>query len=182
MVETQVRRAQLGDAAALALVGQASFLETYTELLPGDAIVEHCQRTHSVDDYRRWLKDPQCAIWLAETTPCGAPIGYAVVTPPDLADADATRDLELQRIYLLHRYQGRGLGHALLRQAADYATHRGAARLLLGVYVRNTVALRFYRKHGFTDFSTRKFHVGSQWCDDYVLSLALPGPPLPAES
>lgn len=168
-----IRRAGAVDANALALVGQATFLETFAGILDGAAIVEHCLKAHSADQYSRWLSDPDAAVWLAEVTPGNTPVGYLVLARPDLPLADVARDLELKRIYLLGRYHGAGAGKRLLGQAVEHATLAGAARLLLGVYAGNAPALGFYRQQGFRNLTLRQFNVGGRAYDDQVMSLAL---------
>lgn len=171
--EITVRRATTGDEDALALVGQATFLETFSGVLDGSAIVEHCRAAHSSAQYGQWLNDPSYMVWVAEVSPGNAPVGYLVLAPPDLPLADASRDLELKRIYLLGRYHGGGTGKRLLAQALEHARSVGAARLLLGVYAGNDAAIGFYRRHGFSNLTDRKFNVGGRTYDDHVLCLSL---------
>jgi ribosomal protein S18 acetylase RimI-like enzyme len=168
-----LRLAQAGDEEALALVGQATFLETFAGILDGSGILAHCRNQHASAIYADWLAKPRCALWLAEALPGNGPVGYAVVAPTELAGADPERDLELKRIYLLSRYHGSGIGKQLLDLAVQQAREAGAPRLLLGVYGGNEAAIGFYRKQGFTHFSERKFNVGGKIYDDFVLSLAL---------
>jgi len=172
-VEVDIFRAQTGDEHALSLVGQATFLETFSGLLDGAAITEHCRKAHSPSQYLHWLGDARSAVWLAGAVPGRAPVGYLVVTTPDLPGADAARDLELKRIYLLGRYQGGGLGKRLLGKAIEHARHVGAARLLLGVFAGNQSAIAFYSKQGFAHFADRQFVVGGTAYDDHVMSLEL---------
>lgn len=174
-VEVAIRRAQAGDEHALSLVGQATFLETFSGFLDGAAITQHCRNAHSPAQYLHWLGDARSAIWLAGVAPGDAPIGYVVVTTPDLPGADTARDLELKRIYLLGRYQGGGLGKRLLGQAIEHARNVGAARLLLGVFAGNQSAIAFYTKQGFTHFADRRFVVGGTAYEDHVMSLDLGG-------
>jgi len=168
-----IRRASANDDNALALIGQATFLETFAGVLDGAAIIEHCAKAHSAAQYRHWLGDPDAAIWLAEVSPGNTPVGYLVLAQPDLTMADMSRDLELKRIYLLGRYQGGGAGKQLLEQAVGHATSTGAARLLLGVFAGNASALGFYKKQGFVNLTTRQFNVGGRAYDDQVMSLML---------
>jgi GNAT superfamily N-acetyltransferase len=156
-------------------VGQATFLETFSGILDGGAIIEHCRHAHSAAQYHHWLADADAAVWLAELTPGNAPVGYLVLARPELPAADVARDLELKRIYLLGRYHGGGTGKRLLGQAIEHATLAGAARLLLGVYAGNASAIGFYRQQGFTNLTQRQFNVGGRAYDDNVMSLALGG-------
>ncbi|PAL20450.1 GNAT family N-acetyltransferase [Sphingopyxis sp. GW247-27LB] len=164
-----IREAGEDDAAALALIGAATFLETFAGILDGAAIVAHCAAQHEESAYRAWLASGARA-WLAEAQPGGAPIGFALVARPDL-DAAAEGDIELKRIYSLSRFHGSGLGAALMREAV--AAAEGHRRLLLGVYARNERALAFYRKQGFVDIGTRRFNVGGKLYDDRVLARPL---------
>ena len=168
-----IRRARPGDEESLALVGQATFLETFSGELHGSAIVEHCRSAHSLAQYNHWLSDANSAVWLAEVSPGDAPVGYMVVASPDLPLADRSRDLELKRIYLLGRYHGNGTGRRLLAKAVEHATSAGADRLLLGVYAGNDSAIRFYLQQGFVKLTERKFNVGDRAYDDHVMGLAL---------
>lgn len=165
----RLREAGSDDAPALALIGAATFLETFAGILDGDAIVAHCAAQHNEKAYRALLASGARA-WIAEAQPGGAPIGFALVTKPDLAAAEEG-DIELKRIYSLSRFHGTGLGAALMNQAlAAAANHR---RLLLGVYAGNARALAFYRKQGFADIGTRQFNVGGKLYDDLVLGRPL---------
>lgn len=164
-----IREAGADDASALALIGAATFLETFAGILDGDAIVGHCAAQHSEAAYRTLLAGGARA-WLAEAQPGGAPVGFALVGKPDLAAA-LDGDIELKRIYSLSRFHGSGLGAALMKQALEAA--RGYRRLLLGVYARNERALAFYRKQGFADLGTRRFNVGGKLYDDLVLARPL---------
>lgn len=169
------RRCTVGDEAALALVGQATFLETFAGILGGDDIVNHCAQAHAAGVYRSWLLDPQCALWLAECSPGKAPVGYMVIAPPQLPLRDTRGDLELKRIYLLGRFRGGGLGKRLVTAAIEHAATTGARRLLLGVYARNEQAIGFYERIGFVKLGTRKFNVGGREYDDHIMGLALDG-------
>jgi diamine N-acetyltransferase len=171
--EVSIRPAQANDTDALALVGQATFLETFSGVLDGTAIIEHCRRAHSASHYSLWLSDPRVTIWLAEAAPGHSPVGYAVVAPPDLPTADNERDIELKRIYLLGRYHGVGLGKGLLRKAVEHGKLMGAARLLLGVYAGNASAIRFYEQQGFVRVADRQFNVGGRNYNDQVMALSL---------
>lgn len=158
-------------AETLALVGGASFLEAFAGVLRGEDILEHCRKQHSVAKYAAWLVEPETRACLAEVK--GAPVGYALLLKPDLPLETTADDLELKRIYLLHRFQGTGMGSALMRWSLETAAAMGRKRLLLGVHDGNRQAIAFYERHGFRQVGTRTFQVGQTICSDLILGIEL---------
>ena len=171
--ELIIRPCVRGDEAALSLVGQTTFLETFAGMLWGKDIVGHCARAHAIEIYRTWLHDPSFALWIAECHPGSAPVGYMVVAPPQLPLPDTTGDLELKRIYLLGKFQGSGVGKRLVSAAIEHSRAVGAKRLLLGVYAHNEAAIGFYKRLGFRNLGTRKFNVGGKDYDDDIMGMWL---------
>lgn len=186
----KLRRATPDDAAALALVGGATFLEAFTWMLPGADIIAHCAKNHTPDAYRAALAQPHTRITLAETVTSRAPVGYAMLTDPNLPTFPLQPgDIELKRIYLLSRFRSRryapvldeagqprpefGAGQALMNAAIADATSMGCRRLLLGTNADNQRAIAFYRRNGFVEAGTRTFQVGSQCCCDAIFARAL---------
>ena len=172
-MDTVIRSCQARDAAALSLVGQATFLETYSGVLPVADIVSHCQTQHGLPYYQSALAKPRNRLWLAEVAPGQAPVGFAMMCPPDLPVATTGTDVELRRIYLLHRFHGSRLGARLMEAALDWARSQGFARVLLGVYGGNARAIAFYTHQGYARVGVRQFQVGAALYDDLVLAKAL---------
>jgi GNAT superfamily N-acetyltransferase len=166
-----LRRARAEDAAKLSLLGGASFLESFAHDHPGDALVAHIADRHSIAQYGAWLADPDWAVWIIEEA-LGAPVGYALLGPPELPGR-ADGDLELKRVYVLHRWHGTGLGGALFHAVEEEAKARGATRLILAVYTANTAAQGFYTRQGFTQIGRTTFMVGDVPFEDLVVAKAL---------
>ena len=169
-MDCTVRQATADDVDRLALIGSATFLETFAGLLAGPSIVAHCKKKHSASAYERIHQDGAAA-WLAETNEGEAPVGYAVLTLPNLPGCPTDGSaLELKRIYLLSRFQGRRLGQALLDHVLEEARRRRAASLWLGVFRGNEPALGFYRHNGFTESGTRSYYIGDREYEDLIFS------------
>lgn len=169
MAGVAIRSCNPRDAEALALVGRATFLESYSEVLPGADILAHCATQHAPELYAAWLARDDHELWIAETAG-GAPVGYVTLNPPDLPVETGPGDVEIKRIYLLSRYHGAGLGAALLATARTGAAARGFDRILLGVFSQNAPAIGFYRRQGFAQVGVRQFQVGANRYDDLVLA------------
>ena len=190
----RLRPATEADAAALALVGAATFLEAFTWMLPGADIVAHCAKHHTPEAYREYLRQPDTRIILAEAVTGGAPVGYAMLTAPELPTfAVRPTDVELKRIYLFSRFRsaatpvvsfseksgelqpvaGLRSGQALMDAAVAEAQTMGRTLLLLGTHAGNLQAIAFYRKNGFSEAGTRTFQVGLQVCCDLIFAKIL---------
>ena len=169
-ISWRLRRASIDDCDRLALIGAATFLETFAGVLDGSAIVTHCQREHGPPAYREYLAAGAQA-WLVETCAGDTPIGYSLLGAPNLPGSRPDgSDVELKRIYTLSRFHGSGIGAGLMKQAVDDASWKGAARVLLGVYAGNARARAFYVKSGFVQIGDRRFKVGDEMYDDVVLA------------
>jgi len=170
----RLKRATAADAAALSLVASACFLETFAGLLEGADIVAHCAKANHQDTFRAWVQMAASRVVVAEIASGGAPIGYTVLTTPDLPAVDVQADdIELRRIYTLSRAHGTGLGPALMGQALLDARDMGRKRVLLGVYAGNERARAFYQKQGFAKVGERQYQVGATLCDDVIYALPL---------
>ena len=169
-LEARIRIAGPDDAAALALVAQATFLEAYAGLVQAADIIAHCETQNSAAAFRAALADGSRA-WLVEAVKTGAPLGFALLARSALPDPQ-DGDIELKRIYLLDRCQGQGLAAQLL-DIVIAAAATGHRRLVLGTNRDNERALGFYRKTGFDMIGTRTFTVGAQQFDDFILAKPL---------
>ncbi|HVI98645.1 MAG TPA: GNAT family N-acetyltransferase [Sphingomonas sp.] len=156
------------DAAALALVASATFLDTFAGVFDGADIVAHCAANSTPAKFADWIDDPESAVALVEAIPGAAPLGYMLLTTPDLPIETGPDDIELKRIYTLSRWHGAGMGAALMNQARDDAGKMGKRRILLGVYGENAQARAFYERQGFVLAGERRFLVGNTWHDDVI--------------
>jgi diamine N-acetyltransferase len=161
------RKAVAADAESLAYLGAATFLASFAYDHPGGPLIDHLRDQHSATYYAAALGDPDIDIVIGET-PLGAPVGYAMVTPPAHPTLQQPGDIELKRIYLLGPWQGGGNGRDLLNLVFNVANERGAKRTLLAVYEQNVRAVAFYERAGFAAIGETVFMVGPMPFRDLV--------------
>ena len=162
------------DADALSAVARATFLETFAHMIPAADILARGNTEDSAEAFRAHFAKGSEA-WIARIARTDAPIGFALLTAPDLPEID-TRDgdVELKRIYLLHRFHGGGTGRKLYEAVEQEARSRGAPRLLLGVYHDNP-AVAWYKRQGFETVGERSFRVGDSLFHDLIMAKAISG-------
>jgi GNAT superfamily N-acetyltransferase len=196
-----LRRATPADAAMLALLGAATFLEAFTWMLPGADILAHATKNHTAEAYAAYLATPDTRITLAVTGD-DAPVGFAMLTATELPSIPTfATDIELKRIYLFSRFRNAPVvnatselichperskepasepatmpirpGQALMNAAIAGARALNRTRLLLGTHAGNDRAIAFYRRNGFVEAGTRTFLVGTRECCDLVMAKLL---------
>lgn len=166
MKEATIRRATAEDAAALAELGTATFIESFGQLYVPRDLQAFLEESHSVEAYAKVLANPHYALWIAERpAEDGTPraIGYAQAGPCGLPHDDAKPgDGELKRLYLLKSEQNGGVGRALFDQALAWLERDGPRPLWISVWSENLGAQRFYGRYGFEFAGEYAFIVGEQ--------------------
>ena len=78
---------------------------------------------------------------------------------------------EIERIYILKAYQGRGLGTQLFNKAIEIGKGKGYKMVWLGVWEFNHKALKFYEKKGLKAFHSHTFQLGNESQNDILMQL-----------
>lgn len=153
MDEVAIRRAQAGDAAAIAAVHVAAWHETYAGLVPERmlsalSVAERAGRWHRI----LTTPDPslQSAVFVA-LRPDRAVVGFGSCgRQPVAALLDGGFAGEFSALYVLAAHQGRGLGRRLMAVMAQDLLAREVRGAALWVLRDNRPARRFYEKLGAT--------------------------------
>lgn len=77
--------------------------------------------------------------------------------------------MELARIYVSVKCQGKGVGKQLLDKAIKIAIDKEMSFVWLGVWEKNEKALSFYKKNGFKVVGTHSFMMGDDEQQDYLM-------------
>ncbi len=93
-------------------------------------------------------------------------------------DDKSPNSVELERIYVLQRFQGKQIGKHMLNKAIQLASQSNKKYLWLGVWQKNTNAIRFYEKNGFLKFSTHPYYIGKDRQTDWLMRYKLKKPQL----
>lgn len=88
----------------------------------------------------------------------------------DLRDEEA---LELERIYVLEAFQGQKIGEWLIGEVQSMAREKHKDFLWLGVWEKNTKAIRFYERQGFSKFGSHPYFIGKDEQTDWLMRWAV---------
>ncbi|MDR0529662.1 MAG: GNAT family N-acetyltransferase [Zoogloeaceae bacterium] len=161
-----LRPATQDDLPALARLARETWLAAYTGIVPDAQIEYMLAQRYNLEALSEILAAPdkwlELAFWEERLA------GFALSEPYD------ARARKLDRLYIHPDWQRRGVGGALVRQAAERARNLGYSELILSVNKRNEQAQRAYRKYGFLQREATQTDIGEGFImDDYILALKL---------
>jgi len=93
------------------------------------------------------LGNPDCRVMIA--TIAGEPAGMAVLQAVQPDPLSESRVVQICHVVVAARARRRGVGHALVSCAADYADECGIEHVTAGIYPSLRDASRFYARLGF---------------------------------
>lgn len=173
-----IRAANSSDAALLAELGARTFAETYAHANTVDDMRAHLDGAFSVAARAKELADVDRLTWIADATTRESgdsrAVGYATVRRDSHTDGiEFHRPAELERIYVVRSWHGRGVGAALMDACVDQTQRWQCDGLWLGVWEKNPNAIGFYQRLGFIVVATKTFQLGSDVQNDYVMARAV---------
>jgi ribosomal protein S18 acetylase RimI-like enzyme len=165
----RVRKALPMDVDLLIMLGKRCFYEAFNEVTAPDDMEAYITSTFQKSEIENQLIDDRSLIYIAEigSDPAGYAYSYPAITPDCIKDNAA---IQLVRLYLRKRYNGRGVGDALMQTSIEESRSRGYLTVWLSSWELNDRANAFYRKWGFKVVGRQKFTVGSDIQNDYILS------------
>jgi len=167
----KIRAATIDDAEVFAQVGKETFaLATPPGTLQKD-IDSYVQAELSREKFAESIQSPDKTFFAAEVDE--KVVGYLMLSRGEGLDGVKGKNpLEVQRIYVLQHYHGKGVAKAFMEQAIAYAVANNHDTIWLGVSKHNPRGLAFYGKHGFIQVGETTFRVGDDIHEDLVLERA----------
>jgi GNAT superfamily N-acetyltransferase len=157
-----------GFASTLGAMAREAFSDTFAHLYDPDPFMQFLEEAYGPGGkMERDFANPSIRWRVAVID--DQPIGYAKLSPL-VAPAPTPQPgaMELQQIYVLKPWHGRGVAEKLMDWAIDAARAEAAPEIYLTVFDHNIRAKRFYTRHGFSEVGHCTFRLGNRVEDDRV--------------
>jgi ribosomal protein S18 acetylase RimI-like enzyme len=170
----QIKRAALEDLALLQAICRKTFFETFASGNTEANMARYAEKNFSIGKMTGELNQAGSEFYFAVLG--NRVIGYLKLNVGQ-AQTDIKEDtaLEIERIYVLAEYHGKGVGKLLLDKALAVAKRERSDYVWLGVWERNPRAIQFYKKNGFVEFGKHVFRLGEDEQTDIMMKLQLGG-------
>jgi ribosomal protein S18 acetylase RimI-like enzyme len=172
MAEICIKLVTINDIGQLQKISRQTFYETFSEGNTEENIAKYLEEGFSVTKLTSELSNNDAQFYFATLE--DNTIGYLKLNfgqaQTELQDDKA---LEIERIYVLKEFHGKGVGQLLYDKAIQIAKQKSADYVWLGVWEENPRAINFYKKNGFVEFDKHVFKLGNDNQTDIMMKLKL---------
>lgn len=152
-------------------VARQTFFDAYERNTDAENLQKYIDDNFALPVVTAELDDPNCALfYLREGNDI---LGYIKLRWNTSHDLLKGKVIELQRIYVVKEFYGKGYGKILLEHAEQFGRENGFEWIWLCVWYENAGAIRFYEKAGWEKFGMTRFKFGDVVYDDPVFKKKL---------
>lgn len=171
--EIHYRYGQPEDSQEIASLGAHVFTISFAHLMPEKDLQNYLLETYSTSNIAAELKSPSTTFVVAVED--NALVGFMQLTQNTSEDCinDVENKIQLQRLYVSEKRQGRGIGRELMTRAEAEAHKLGIKNIWLASWELNVEAERIYEKAGFKKVGSMTFMLGTAELKDWVMIKAL---------
>lgn len=157
--QTKLRVCTLSDVPALTKVASLSFEETFGDTLSKEETSFYEKANFQGPLLCKSILHP--LTHFVVVTSHARPVAYMKLNYGKMQTENNFPDgIEIEHLYVLKAFQGKGIGHALVEYAVDYAKKEDLKTLWVAVWEKNPDALAFYQQMGFKTKGTRPSRIG----------------------
>jgi diamine N-acetyltransferase len=169
MQSIEIRKVEMSDIKELKIIAKQTFLETFAAVNSEENMKVYLEQGFSNEKLTAELQNDDSEFYFASEGE--KIIGYLKInTGPSQTELEKdSNSIEIERIYVLNQFHGKGVGQLLLEKAIAIAKIQNVKFVWLGVWEENTRAISFYKKNGFVAFDKHIFKLGSEEQTDILM-------------
>ena len=172
MKNLNFQKCTLSDWQQLQKISIDTFTHTYQHKNDPSNFKQHLEKAFNDDQLKKELENPNCEFYFLIKE--NELVGYLKFNELDAqTEPMFEEDFEIERIYVINKFQGKGLGKQMMEFAKEKAIQKKKKKIWLGVWSENPKAIGFYQKMGFQQIGTHVFKVGDDEQLDYVMALEI---------
>lgn len=165
----EVKKCTVEDLQILQKVSVETFRDTFQDQNTEEDLYNYLEKAYNTEQLTSELLNQQSEFYFVFNRNDLA--GYLKININEAQSETKGEDaLEIERIYILPQFKGKGLGKILIQQAVGRAQFHRKTNIWLGVWEHNQAALAFYKKLGFVQTGAHSFFMGKDEQTDLILT------------
>lgn len=171
MKDIQFRKCKAADWQILLVIAKTTFVTAFGAQNTKEDMDTYLSVAFSPAQIKKELSNPHSTFYFVESQTSA--IGYLKLNIEGTQSEPIADGLEIERIYLLATFQGKGIGQLMLDKAFEIAKQLKKRKVWLGVWEKNDGAIRFYERNGFQKFGEHEFYLGKDLQTDWLMETSL---------
>ena len=168
----EIKKANPIDLKAIIEIGKETFTETFAQFNSAQDMKNYLLDNFNGQKMQKELLNVNSLFFLALFN--DLPVGYLKLNFNEAqTELKLKESLEIERIYVLKKFQGKKIGQALFQKALFIGNQKSLDFIWLGVWEKNEKALAFYDKAGFKRFDKHIFKLGNDEQTDILMKMKL---------
>ncbi len=164
----RIRSVESEEMETLQQLSISTFYETFGVGSNEEDTRKYIGEAFSVSQLTKEFQHPKSAFFFVEYE--GEVAGYLKLNEDEAqTETNLTEGLEIQRIYIQEKFQGKGIGRFLMENSKKIAQQKRKTFVWLGVWEENVKAIAFYTKNGFEIFDEHIFMLGDDAQRDVLM-------------
>jgi ribosomal protein S18 acetylase RimI-like enzyme len=160
------------DLDSLTELSRSTFIAAFEKVNDPADFSEYMDTAFSREKIRSELLNPNSEFYFGYYN--NELVGYFKLNANDAQNEQfEASSIELERIYVLEGFQGKQLGKQMLLKTIAVSKVKQVSFLWLGVWNKNTSAVRFYERYGFIKFGSHPYYIGDDKQTDWLMKLNL---------
>ena len=164
----QIHKANETNTEVLALLGMVTYKESHGPFVDDkNDLLIYNETAFSVSKTKKGINNPDNLFYLVYKD--DFPIGYAKLilntTHDNVVDQSSC---QIERLYILEDFIPLKVGQPLLEFIENKAKEFKLDTMWLSVHVKNTRAMRFYKKNGFREVANSSFQLNGKAYDNMI--------------
>jgi ribosomal protein S18 acetylase RimI-like enzyme len=162
----------LEDLDVLTELSRTTFITAFEKDNNPKDFKNYIEKAFNKDTIKAQLLNPNSTFYFAYYN--NEIVGYFKLNENDAQNEQFNQSsMELERIYVLSAFQGKQIGKQMLIKIIDITQAKRVAFIWLGVWQKNTEAVRFYDRFGFKKFDSHPYYIGKDKQIDWLMRLDL---------
>ncbi len=168
----EISKVDFSDVDLLRIISVQTFTETFSGQNTESDMQKYIAENMSTEKLEKELTTEGSEFYFLKFE--NEVIGYLKLNNGNAqTEIQEANSLEIERIYVSKKFQGKHYGKLLLEKSIERATKKQYDYIWLGVWEKNIQAIKFYTKYGFIAYNKHIFKLGNDEQTDVLMKLNL---------
>lgn len=168
----EIKEAKISDVEILEKLGRQTYKDHFSEIWSAQGIENYLESQFKREKLIGDMNDSAVKYFLIYADEIA--VGFLKLKlDRNLPNSESEKGVELEKIYFLQEFSGKGLGKKTFEFIVRFAEERGSKIIWLDVLKSNVGAKKFYERNGFRVVSELDFSTDIEKIDFWVMKCGL---------